>query len=336
MDKKTKNILGYLFWTVVAGILIWFCLRAIDWKEFSAALMSCRWEFILLSMALGAAVFYIRGLRWKMLLEPFDPSTSAVTTFNAYNICMAVNLVLPRAGEVARLGYVVKHSAVGADGKRLLTFDKALGTLLVERVWDALVTLGMAAVLLLIKWADFGPYMQEAFAGIGIGGGLWWALGGLVVIGFAFVFLSWKLRDKGGVWGKVWNFLEGIGHGLLSFRQMKSPLLFFAYTALIWVIYWIMSASIVWALQDLEAFTHLTLTDAFFLMIAGSISSVVPVPGGFGAYHGVVAGALHSIWKMPLGTGMIYATLNHESQVLTQAVCGLASYIHESFFRHKK
>ena len=336
MDKKTKNILGYLFWTVVAGILIWFCLRAIDWKEFSAALMSCRWEFILLSMALGAAVFYIRGLRWKMLLEPFDPSTSAVTTFNAYNICMAVNLVLPRAGEVARLGYVVKHSAVGADGKRLLTFDKALGTLLVERVWDALVTLGMAAVLLLIKWADFGPYMQEAFAGIGIGGGLWWALGGLVVIGFAFVFLSWKLRDKGGVWGKVWNFLEGIGHGLLSFRQMKSPLLFFAYTALIWVIYWIMSASIIWALQDLEAFTHLTLTDAFFLMIAGSISSVVPVPGGFGAYHGVVAGALHSIWKMPLGTGMIYATLNHESQVLTQAVCGLASYLHESFFRHKK
>ena len=336
MDKKTKNILGYLFWTVVAGILIWFCLRAIDWKEFSAALMSCRWEFILLSMALGAAVFYIRGLRWKMLLEPFDPSTSAVTTFNAYNICMAVNLVLPRAGEVARLGYVVKHSAVGADGKRLLSFDKALGTLLVERVWDALVTLGMAAVLLLIKWADFGPYMQEAFAGIGIGKGLWWALGGLVVIGLAFVFLSWKLREKGGVWGKVWNFLEGIGHGLLSFRQMKSPLLFFAYTALIWVIYWIMSASIVWALQDLDAFAHLTLTDAFFLMIAGSISSVVPVPGGFGAYHGVVAGALHSIWKMPLGTGMIYATLNHESQVLTQAVCGLASYLHESFFRHKK
>ena len=30
---------------------------------------------------------------------------------------------------------------------------------------------------------------------------------------------------------------------------------------------------------------------------------------------------------------MIYATLNHESQVLSQAICGLASYIHEHFFR---
>ena len=336
MDKKTKNILGYAFWTVVAGILIWFCLRAVDWKQFGAAMQACRWSFVVLSMLLGAVVFYVRGLRWKMLLEPFDPSTSAVTTFNAYNICMAVNLVLPRAGEVVKLGYVVKHSAIGPDGKRLLTFDKALGTLLIERVWDALVTLGMAAVLLLVKWADFGPYLQEALAGVGMGTGLWWALGGLAAASLAAILLSWKLREKGGVWGRIWGFLSGIGHGLLSFRQMRHAWLFFLYTALIWVLYWIMSASIVWALQDIEAFAHLTLTDAFFLMIAGSISSVVPVPGGFGAYHGVVAGALHSIWKMPMGTGMVYATLNHESQVLTQAVCGLASYIHESFIRRRK
>ena len=117
MDKKTKNILSYAFWTLVAGLLIWFCLRAVDWAQFSEALMACRWEYILLSMLLGVAVFYIRGIRWKMLLEPFDPSTSAITTFNAYNICMAVNLVLPRAGEVAKLGYVVRHSAVGEDGR---------------------------------------------------------------------------------------------------------------------------------------------------------------------------------------------------------------------------
>ena len=133
-----------------------------DWEQFSQALKECRWEYVLLSMLLGAGRS-IRGIRWRMLLEPFDPSTSAITTFNAYNICMAVNLVLPRAGEVARLGYVVRHSAVGEDGKRLLTFDKALGTLLIERVWDALVTLGMAAVLVVVKWDDFGAYLVEAF-----------------------------------------------------------------------------------------------------------------------------------------------------------------------------
>lgn len=336
MDKKTKNILSYAFWTAVAVILIWMCLRAVDWTQFVAALEQCRWAYVILSMVLGTLVFYIRGIRWKMLLEPIDPSTSALTTFNAYNICMAVNLVLPRAGEVVKLGYVVKHSAMGADGKRLITFDKALGTLLVERVWDSFVTLSMAAVLLIVKWADFGPYLQESLSGIGISGGIWWAMGGLLFLTSLIIYLSWRFQEKGGFWGKLWGFLAGIGHGLLSFRQMKQAWKFFLYTAFIWTIYWLMSACIVFALQDMEAFAHLTLTDAFFLMIAGSISSVVPVPGGFGAYHGMVAGALHSIWKMPVGLGMVYATLNHESQVITQAFCGLASYIHESFFRREK
>ncbi len=335
MDKKTKNILQYVFWVAVAAVLVYFCLRSIDWEQFAQALKQCRWEYVLLSMVLGTLVFYVRGNRWRMLLLPFDPSTSRISTFNAYNICMAVNLALPRAGEVVRLGYVVKHSAQDQDGKRLLTFDKALGTLLIERAWDALVTLSMAAVLLAVMWESFGGYLMESLSGIGGSTTLWWILGGAIVLAALLVYLAYVFRERGGVFGKIWGFLSGIGNGLSSFMHMKRAWLFFAYTALVWIIYWLMSACIVWALQDIPAFSALTMTDAFFLMIAGSISSVVPVPGGFGAYHGVVAGALLSIWNIPIGTGMIFATLNHESQVLTQALCGLASYIHESFIRKK-
>ncbi len=335
MDKKTKNILQYLFWIAVAVVLVYFCLRSIDWEQFSLALKQCRWEYVLLSMLLGTLVFLIRGNRWRMLLLPFDPSTSRVTTFNSYNICMAVNLALPRAGEVVKLGYVVKHSALDQEGKRLLSFDKALGTLLIERAWDAFITLGMAAVLLIVKWDSFGGYLMESLSGLGGSKGLLWILVGVVSLVAVLLYLSYRLREKGGIWGKIWGFIAGIGNGLVSFTHMKKVWLFFLYTALVWVIYWIMSACIVWALQDIEAFSSLTMTDAFFLMIAGSISSVVPVPGGFGAYHGVVAGALLSIWGIPIGTGMIFATLNHESQVITQAVTGLCSYIHESFIRKK-
>lgn len=333
MDKKAKNILQYAFWIAVAVVLVYFCLRSIDWAQFMEAMRLCRWEYVILSMILGTVVFYIRGNRWRMLLLPIDPSTSRITTFNSYNICMAVNLALPRAGEVAKLGYVVKHSATDAEGKRLLTFDKALGTLLIERAWDAIVTLAMAAVLLVVMWESFGGFLMESLESVGGSTTLWWALGGLIALIVALLWLSYKLRDRGRIWGKIWGFIEGIGSGLGSFLHMKNVWLFFAYTALVWIIYWLMSACIVWALQDIEAFSNLTMTDAFFLMIAGSISSVVPVPGGFGAYHGLVCGAMLSIWDIPMGTGMIFATLNHESQVITQALCGLASYIHESFFR---
>ena len=90
-----------------------------------------------------------------------------------------------------------------------------------------------------------------------------------------------------------------------------------------------------WALRDIEGFDQLNLTDALFLSIVGSMSSLVPVPGGFGAYHGLVGGALKSLWNIPMSTGMVYATLNHESQIITQALAGIVSYLHESFFRKK-
>ena len=49
----------------------------------------------------------------------------------------------------------------------------------------------------------------------------------------------------------------------------------------------------------------------------------------------IVAGALLSVFGIPFGLGIIYATLTHETTVIAQALCGLASYIHESFIRRK-
>ena len=333
--KKTKNIFQYAFWGIVAVVLVYFCLRSIDWSQFSEALKRCRWEYVILSMLLGTLVLKVRGNRWRMLLLPFDPGTSPVTTFNAYNICMAVNLALPRAGEVARLGYAVRHSAVGPDGKRLLSFDKALGTLFTERVWDALVTLAMAAVLAVLMWKSFGAYLLEGLSSLGGAGLIGWGLCGLALLGLLSLYLIYAFRRKGGLWSKAWGFVRGIGSGAAAFLKMKRAWLFFVYTLVIWLLYWLMSVCIVRAVQDIEAFSSLSPADAFILMVAGSISSVVPVPGGFGAYHGVLCGVLSTLWGIPMGTGMIFATLNHESQVVTQALCGLASYIHEHFFRKK-
>ena len=198
MDKKTKNILRYVFWLLVAALLVYFCIRKIDWSEFRQALAYCRWSYVVLSMLLGVLVFFVRGCRWRMLLLPIDPHTSRITCFNAYNICMAVNLAVPRAGEVARLGYVVKHSSKDSEGKRLMTFDKALGTLLIERIWDVIVTLGMAAVLFIFKWEDFGTALLKDSPSITIKNSLWWILGMGMALVVLFLFLAWNNRSREG------------------------------------------------------------------------------------------------------------------------------------------
>ena len=333
MDKKTKNTLQYLFWAAVAVVLVYFCFRSIDWTQFMLALEHCKWEWVLVSIGLGILSLFIRGLRWRMLLTPLDPGTSILTCFNAYNICSAVNLFLPRVGEVVRLAYVVKNSSKDEEGKRLLSADKALGSIVTERVWDMLFVGLITALVLLLKWEDFGAFFTDNFSG----GGRMLALiipGLLLAIAVA-VGLFWCFRNKGGAWSRIWTFIKGIGQGLSSFRHMKKGWLFLLYTFLIWTLYWLMTATIVQSLRDMPVFSSLTLVDALFISLVGSISSMVPIPGGFGIYHGMVSGALQVLWGIPKDPCMAFAVLNHESQVLTQAFCGLASYIHESFFRKK-
>ena len=107
-----------------------------------------------------------------------------------------------------------------------------------------------------------------------------------------------------------------------------------------------MSACILWALQGIDPASvspelanalgkmeGLGMSDALLLMFAGAVSSLIPVPGGFGAFHGAVALALSSVYGIPFEVGLIFATLSHESQVIAGIVCGAGSYIHETFFR---
>lgn len=333
MVAKAKNILSYGFWAAVAVVLVYFCLRSVDWTQFGAALRQCRWGYVLLAMFLGVLNLVVRGLRWRRLLLPLDPSTSPITCINSYGIGNAVNLVVPRAGDVARLGYVINRSAQDADGKRLVGFNKSLGTVVTDRIVDVVVVLLTAVVLLFVERERFGTWLMGSFGGTDSNSTIWWLLVGVLALAAGGIGLLWALRNKGGLWSKVWGFIAGIGKGIATIRHMEKGWLFLLYTVLLFVILWLTSASIVWALQDVEQFATLTLADTFLIMIIGCLTTAIPVPGGFGAYHGIVAGALLGIWGIPLSLGMIYATLNHESQVAVNALCGIAAYLHETFIR---
>ena len=344
MDKKVVSFLKYLLWGGLAVVLLYFSFRSVKWADFAAALKNCHWGYVLLSMALGAVVFLVRGLRWRMQLLPIDSKTSVVTCWNAYNICMLVNLVLPRVGEVARSAYVSRHSSKNSSGGKLASMDKVLGTVVVDRIWDALSLVIVLGVLLLTMWDRFGAFFEDSLvSGLSARLGLVWILVAILAGGVLLVFLSWKFRSKGGLWGKVWGIIKGFSDGLSSCLKMRHGWLFILYTAIIWGLYWMMCATVMWALQGIDPsvvspdlaeslakIDALTMTDALFLMFAGAVSSVVPVPGGFGAFHTVVAGALMSIYGIPFPVGLIFATLSHESQVVTDAICGAVSYVSET------
>ena len=79
----------------------------------------------------------------------------------------------------------------------------------------------------------------------------------------------------------------------------------------------------------------LTGLDALFLMVVGALGWVVPVQGGFGAYHFIVSMTLVPIYGFDKSTGLIFATLSHESQIVQMLLCGLISLVSWYFYRKK-
>lgn len=322
MKDVLKKIFKYTLSLALAGALLWVSFRGVKWADFLSSIKECRWEWIILSMAAGAFAFWLRGLRWHQLLIPFDKSVSRLTTFNGINIGNISNFLFPRIGEFVRCGVIVRRSSI--------SYDKVLGTVVLERGWELLVMLMMIAVVLVFGFDRFGSFFIERIwnpLAQRFDSSLWWILIGAVVLGFMALGLIWRLRESNNLCAKIWKVFKGVGQGFASCLKMDRKWLFFAYTLLIWMTYWFMAYAIVKAAPFLD---HLDAIDALFLSLVGGLSFAVPVPAGIGAFHFMISMTLLVMYNVPEELGIVYATLSHTSQAITQIIFGLFSYVYET------
>lgn len=335
MKEKVSKIVKYAISLILAFVFLYFSFRGVNWKDFMVGLASCGWEYVLLSMAAGVMAFFFRALRWRELILPIDKSMNKLTSFDAINIGNLVNLVLPRVGEFVRCAVITKNS-------KKASYDKTLGTVVMERATDVLTLVFLVVLLSILMWKKFGSFFVKDMLGPasqGLNFSIWWIVLGLVAVGTLIVWLIVHFKEKSRFCLKICDFFSGVGRGITSCFKMKHAWRFFFYNAMVWTMYWLMSYGIVLAVQatdmsqvsadmarSIEMFTALNGADALFLMLAGALSSLVPVPGGFGAFHYIVGLAISTVYGVPFEIGIMFATLSHESQIITQAAFGGISY----------
>jgi hypothetical protein len=346
MNAKTVKILKSVFWTILALVLLWFSFRGVDWAEFWKVIRGSRWGYVLLAMAAGVLSFIFRALRWRLLLLPGEPETKRQDCYDGFTIGKLCDFAIPHVGEFVRCGYVVTPR---------MTYDKALGTVVLERAWDILMLLMMIVVLLVFRGDRYGAFFMDRIVRpvtdkLGISTlGLLLALIVLALAVFWGIY-AWRHSrrsdhyssvipgsDRASTFsrkdffsGRIAGFFRGLVQGFSSFLKMKGKGWFLLLTALLWLMFLMMSWFIIKALpMDLG----LGLVDALFIMLVGSVAGIVPVPGGFGAFHYLVALALQTLYAVPFETGIIFATLSHESQAVTMILCGLLSYARQALKR---
>ncbi|MBO7371602.1 MAG: flippase-like domain-containing protein [Bacteroidales bacterium] len=318
MKQKLKDILKYTAAFALTVFLLYFAFRGLDWDAFVDGLRSCNYWWIFAAMAAGVLGTVLRGLRWRLLLLPIDPSVRRVDCFNAYAVCYLSNIAVLRSGELVRCGMIASSSKV--------PFKDSLGSVMVERAWD--VAVSAAIILWMVLFTRFGGYLNEIvwkpFLDSLSFNSLRLLIAGIVLLSAA-VWLIVHFKEKimsSRLGNRVISFCRGIFNGIKAAFKMKHGFLFIAYTIIVQVLYWL---EIVFVIKAFPAVSHLTGMDAMFIMSLALIGWAVPVQGGFGAYHVIVSMALVPIYGIDQSTALVFATISHEAQIVQMIVVGFAA-----------
>ena len=326
MDKKTTNIIKYTLSAILAVILVWFAFRTVDWKTFWEDLQQTRWLWIVIYFVAAVTALVFRERRWTALMRPLDPELRRMHVWDAINVGNLVNVVLPGAGEFVRCGYV---------STKKMSYEKALGTIVCERLSDIVAIVILLTSALASKWSTFGPFFTEHIWGPmtgRAGGAAAWIVPGAVVLLAALFWVIFRFRTRVRLFGKIADSLQGLGAGFASIAKMERKWPFLLSTVGIWASYVTMMYCTIRAIPMLDA---LTLTDALFLSAVGNLASVIPVPGGIGAYHYLVALSAQSLYGASWETGILLATLGHEAHAILIIIIGEISYLRFSLRKRK-
>lgn len=327
MDSKLKKIIKYILSLAIAAVFIWLVIRKVDWTGFMDGLQGTRWLWILMFIlaSLGALVF--RALRWRDLLRGLDPNIKLIDVWDSINVGNLANVGLPGAGEFLRCAYVSSKKA---------SYDKSLGTIVMERAWDILAIIVLLVIALSLSWDTLGPFFQDKVIGpltSSLNFSLWWLIVLLLTIIALTIWIIFHFRNSNRLCSRIAGAISGVTQGLGTFFQMDHKILFASYTVGLWVMYILMSWFGLKAIPELD---NLSFMDALFISAIGNLASVIPVPSGMGPYHYLIMVTLSSLYGCTESIGVLYAILCHESHAILIIILGAVCYVTLSIRRGKR
>lgn len=329
MSKKILlTILQYvIFLGLGIAIIIYMSnqLSEEDKTSMMSAIKGVRIWLLIPIFIVGFLSHYFRALRWKLLLNEVDVKAGTTNTTFAVMIGYITNLVLPRAGEVAKCTVLARYEKVPAD--------KMIGTIVAERAFD-LVCLVLITIAAFMFQADIiGEYANGLFGSMsGKAQSIFTTVYFQVFIIVFFVgMLAFFLLLKRIKHTKVGQFIYGLGDGVKSIFKLKKRGMFLLYTALIWGSYWFLVWMGFWSMSQLE---HLPGLCALVVLIFGSIG-MITTQGGIGAYPYLV-GKILVFYGIAEVHGLAFGWVSWTVQTGVVVVFGVLSLILLPIYNNKK
>jgi hypothetical protein len=305
-----SNALHWVIALVLAGVLLYYSLRGIDWRQVWSTLATTRLSYVGLMIIVTTGSLFLRAIRWRVLLRaggPVHVSTAFWATCAGY---FGNNFLPARAGELVRTMMVDSEAGLGR------TF--VLTTALSERIVDAIALVLISSLVLLTLPVRPGWYASAAkpFAVIGICG----------VLGIAILprleRLWHYLLDRTPVperfRGKLTQILQQILAGLRAFHDRQRLLAFLGLTVVIWF-----CDAIGTILGARSLNLDLNLSMAYLLLTGMGLGSALPSTPGYVGIYQFVAVEVLTPFGFPRAAVIAFTLLLQGLQYLSTGIWGL-------------
>lgn len=332
MKKKLLKWLKNLIFVGVGIAILYWVFADTDFDTMSQHYDRMNFFPVFVSMILGYIAYVLRGIRWRLVINPMGYEVKNVPAVASVTIGYLANLFIPRAGEVVRCATLTRTNDIPTP--------VLLGTVVSERIIDLILFFSAIALSLIfntdsIMKLDEKYNLSQQIISTKV---LIYALssiGLIIILFFVYKFFTRKYK-KVGLIQKLQDFVGELVRGFWSIRSVRSPLLFVAYTIAIWIIYLLMVMVVFYAFEESSSFS---VSEALLMIVASSIGIILPTPGGLGSFH-----ASMMIGMVVLGInkdiGLLFGTVIHTSQALMTIVTGgislLVLYIMQSRTSDKK
>jgi glycosyltransferase 2 family protein len=317
LDKKKMLLIVGLMVSIICS---WLFVRKIEWSSLGVAFSEAKYIYIFPTIIIMFASFYIRAIRWEVLLSPIK-KISVLNLFSASMIGFMANNVLPaRLGEIIRPVMIARKQKIGVS--------TSFATIAIERVFDILGIIVIASLLFCFLPSDSQANSQAVIHQLKKWSAIM-AFFGICTIAILFL-LSLYPKKAGAAFEKLLfifphhlrDKLVNLLHSFISGLQVFDHKIKLLWVGMLSLVVWLLNAASVYVLCYSFGI-GLSYAGACFVTVCIALAVAMPqAPGFIGVFHIATQKSL-DVFGVGLSSAQSFAILLWAVSVIPVTVAGL-------------
>ncbi len=267
-----KSIIRAIVGIAIGAFFLYLTLDKKPMDEIFNSLAQAKIGWVLMSALALIVAFYLRAIRWKVLLENQNEKASTYNVLYSLTMMYFFNAFTPKLGEILRCTTLNKSEKIPTS--------VSLGTVVSERIYDVAILVSGVFAFLFFEREHLGGVSTSIKQSLALMmQNNTYATVAIVVVLALVIFIAYRLSKTNKIAARVSKFFKELGQSMKRGFKIKNYGKFIFQTILIWITLVFLHYSFLMSLPETD---HHSFYFATIVLFIGGIGWALPAPAGIG------------------------------------------------------